>query len=195
MTEKELIRGVTSRERPAVAELVDTYRHRVIKTAYYFLGNMQDAEDLAQDVFLEVLASLNRFRQNAALSTWIYRITVNRSLNALKKKKRMQLVLRAGGLFGLGREDRDLVSQDDSNEENSLENRERRQLLEETVGSLPENQRTAFILCKYEELSYKEISEVMGVSVSSVESLMHRARLNLQKNLSGYFSEYNKKRS
>ena len=87
MTELELIKGVIARDREAISCLVETYQKRVIKTAYYFLGNMEDAEDVAQDVFIEILNSIGNFRQSSALSTWIYRITVNRSLNVVKKKQ------------------------------------------------------------------------------------------------------------
>jgi RNA polymerase sigma-70 factor, ECF subfamily len=194
MTEQELIRGVISQQRPAIVALVETYQERVIKTAYYFLGNMQDAEDLAQDVFLEVLSSIGKFRQNSALSTWIYRITVNRSLNSLKKKKRMQLVHQVGSYIGIEKWSRESLPEHLRDAETSLETEENRRLLELTIGSLPGNQRTAFILSKYEELSYKEIAKVMGLSLASIESLIHRAKMNLQKGLAVHFSEYSKRR-
>jgi RNA polymerase sigma factor (sigma-70 family) len=194
MTEQELIRGIISRERTAIVSLVETYQERVIKTAYYFLGNMQDAEDLAQDVFMEVLNSIDRFRQTSALSTWIYRITVNRSLNSLKKQKRMHLVQQLGNYIGIEKGSRESLQEQWRDEGSPMETEENRQLLDLTIGTLPENQRTAFILCKYEELSYKEIAEVMGLSLASVESLIHRAKLNLQKCLAAHFSEYSKRR-
>lgn len=193
MTEKELIEGVIARERTAVAFLVETYQKSIIKTAYYFLGNLEDAEDLAQDIFLEILNSMKKFRQNSALSTWIYRITVNSSLNALKKKKRGEFFHQMGNLFKA--DDGSNKKQFDAyvTAESSLDEEENRRLLNNAIGSLPENQRTAFVLNKYEELSCKEVSEVMGMSVSSVESLLHRAKMNLQKDLVKHFSEYSKK--
>jgi RNA polymerase sigma-70 factor (ECF subfamily) len=194
MTEQELIKGVISRERAAIAALVEIYQAQVIKTAYYFLGNMQDAEDLAQDVFLEVLNSVDKFRQTSALSTWIYRVTVNRSLNMLKKKKRMMLFQQVGSFIGMEKPSRGNLPVHSRGEDTPLETEENRKLLEVTIDALPENQRTAFILSKYEELSYKEIAEVMGLSLGSVESLIHRAKLNLQKCLASHFSEYSKRR-
>jgi RNA polymerase sigma factor (sigma-70 family) len=193
MTENELIRGVIARDRASVTCLVETYQKRVIKTAYYFLGNMDDAEDVAQEVFLEVFNSMNSFRQSSALSTWIYRITVNRSLNAVKRNKQRQIFTRVERLFGLESQYKMAFDNEPVQENNSMVDEETRKLLKATVAGLPENQRTVFILNKYEELSYKEISEVTGLSVSAVESLLHRAKTNLQKKLVSHFSEYQKK--
>ena len=186
MTEKEIIRGIIARDREALNNLVHTYQEKVIKTAYYYLGSMEDAEDLAQDIFLEIVSSIKKFRQSSSLSTWIYRITVNRSLNAVKKRKRKRELIRPENIMG------DVAAGVDDDPAGS---EERRKLLRASVSALPVNQRTAFILCKYEELSYKEIAEVMGTSLSSVESLIHRAKMNLRKSLAGYFEEYVKKRS
>lgn len=193
MTDKELIRGVIEREREAITCLVETYQRKVIKTAYYFLNNMEDAEDLAQDVFLEVVSSIGKFRQSSSLSTWIYRITVNRSLNAVRKNKRRQLVLGLGmSLSSIGIKENHQDKQVLGDHPMALE--ESRKLLNQAVNSLAENQRTAFILHKFEDLSYKEIAEVMDTSLSSVESLMHRARVNLQKRLAPHFLEYSKQK-
>jgi RNA polymerase sigma-70 factor (ECF subfamily) len=86
---------------------------------------------------------------------------------------------------GIKRDDNKLAAMDTRHEDN-----ENRKILDNAVNSLPENQKIAFILNKYEEMTYKEIAEIMDVSLSSVESLIHRAKLNLQKKLLNYFSEY-----
>ncbi len=192
MTESELIEGVIAKERKAITSLVESYRKKVIKTAYYFLGNMEDAEDLAQDVFLEIVNSIGKFRQSSSLSTWIYRITVNRSLNELKRIKRRQAFLRIENAIRMAGRDENKM-EGIATEDNPLAREENRKLLKNAIDSLPMNQRTAFILHKYEELSYKDIAEVMNTSLSSVESLMHRARKNLQKILAQHFNEYSKK--
>jgi RNA polymerase sigma-70 factor, ECF subfamily len=192
MTENELIRGVIERDRASVTCLVETYQKRVIKTAYYFLGNMDDAEDVAQEVFLEIFNSMKGFRQSSALSTWIYRITVNRSLNAVKRNKQRQIFTRIEKLFGIESQEKSAFANGSSIENNKVTDDETRKLLKESVSGLPENQRTVFILCKYEELSYKEISEVTGLSISSIESLLHRAKMNLRKKLVCHYSEYKK---
>lgn len=190
MTDNELISGVIAKDRASITCLVDTYQKRVIKTAYYFLGNMDDAEDVAQEVFLEILNSMQSFRRSSALSTWIYRITVNRSLNAVKRNKQRQIFTRIEKIFGLSNEEKNGLLTSTAVENNTITERETRKLLKETISMLPGKQRTVFILSKYEELSYKEITEVTGLSLSSVESLLHRAKMNLQKKLACHFSEY-----
>lgn len=190
MTDKELISGVIAKDRASITCLVDTYQKRVIKTAYYFLGNMDDAEDVAQEVFLEILNSMQSFRRSSALSTWIYRITVNRSLNAVKRNKQRQIFTRIEKIFGLSNDEKNGMLTSTVVENNTITDHETRKLLKETISRLPGNQRTVFILSKYEELSYKEITEVTGLSLSSVESLLHRAKMNLQKKLACHFSEY-----
>lgn len=193
MTENELISGIIERDRASVTFLVETYQKRVIKTAYYFLGNMADAEDVAQEVFLEVLNSMQRFRRSSALSTWIYRITVNRSLNAVKRNRQRKMFTRIERLFGIESRENSDFAEVPAHEKNYLADDETRKLLKESVSALPESQRTVFILSKYEELSYKEISEVTHLSISSIESLLHRAKANLRKKLVVHYSEYQKK--
>lgn len=187
MTERELIEGVIQHDRNAVALLVEQYQGKVIKTAYYYLGNMEDAEDLSQEIFVEILRSLPAFRGASSLSSWIYRIAVNRSLNELKRKKRRQLFVNIGQYFrnpdevGSKKDEAVTVAPDD------LEARENQKLLFDALEKLPHRQRTAFMLSKFEELPYREIAGVMNLSVSSVESLLHRAKINLQRLLVRHF--------
>ncbi len=191
MTDTDLIRGILRRDRHAFQQLVDTYQKQVVKTAYYFTGNMEDAEDLSQEIFLEIMDSAASFRHSAALSTWIYRITVNRSLNLIKRNKRRDIFQRLGNIFH-GPDEGRLSMAEASAYRSESENEENRKLLNSAVASLPENQRIAFVLCKYEELPYKEICEVMNLSLSSVESLIHRAKISLQNKLSAHFPEFKK---
>jgi RNA polymerase sigma-70 factor (ECF subfamily) len=193
MTDQELLQGIIDRDKTAVQYLVRRFHKQVIKTAYYFVHDMKDAEDLAQDVCIEILESARNFRGNASLNTWIYRITVNKSLNFIRKNKRT---------MGFSRIDTDSGRHNGSEQglpaepvfhDTKVEDDERRHLLEQSILSLPENQRTAFVLHKYDELPYKEIAEIMNTSLSSVESLIHRAKLGLQKRLMSQFSEYTPK--
>ena len=96
-------------------------------------------------------------------------------------------------MFGIAKQGKSILVHESAPDINSLAENETRKILKEIVSGLPVNQRTVFILSKYEEMSYKEISEVTELSVSSVESLLHRAKLNLQKRLVSHFSEYSKK--
>lgn len=193
MTDQELIEGLLTHDRTAIHTLVDKYQKKVIKTAYYFLQNMEDAEDLSQDIFIDILDSARRFRKTSTLSTWIYRITVNKSLNLVKKNRRKKIFHSLEDYFNKKPNDSGPTHNEPVLTTSPLEENERREILNNAIQSLPENQKIAFILCKYEELSYKEIAEIMNMSLSSVESLIHRAKLNLQKRLATHFSEYIKK--
>jgi RNA polymerase sigma-70 factor (ECF subfamily) len=194
MTDKELITGILNHDKPAIQYLVNKYHKQVIKTAFHFVQNMDDAEDLAQDVCIEILESAGAFKGASSLSTWIYRVTVNKSLNFVRKHKRKQLVKQFETFFRKenGRESATL--EEPAVHENSIDETERRQILENAINSLPENQKTAFILNKYDELSYKEITEIMNLSLASIESLLQRAKQNLQKKLIVQFSEYSNKK-
>jgi len=190
MTEQQLIDGLIVQNKDAIEYLVNNYQKKVIKTAYYFIANMEDAEDLSQEVFLEIFKSISRYKRNASLYTWIYRITVNKSLDHLRRQKKRNILQTVGSFLrvssdGTKRDDNTLTTVDTRNED-----KEKRKILDNAVDSLPENQKIAFILNKYEEMAYKEIAEIMNLSLSSVESLIHRAKLNLQKKLLNYFSEY-----
>lgn len=190
-----MIEGLIKHDRIAINSLVNIYQKKVIKTAFYFLQNMEDAEELSQDIFIDILDSSRRFRKAATLSTWIYRITVNRSLNLLKKNRRKNIFHSLEEYFINKTRDNepDPAFKGAEAEISRMEENERREILNKAVQSLPENQKIAFIFNKYEELSYKEISEIMNTSLSAVESLIHRAKLNLQQRLATHFSEYKKK--
>lgn len=180
MNEFELIQGLQKKDETAFKYLVETYQDRVFNTAIGIVQNTGDAEDVAQEVFIQVYRSIHNFKGESKLSTWLYRIATTRALDLLrsrKSKKRFGIMQR---LFG------------DNNEPVfelpefhhpgvSLEKKEEAARLFKAIRQLPENQKTAFTLHKLEDLSYKEVSEVMKTSVASVESLMHRAKLNLRK--------------
>jgi RNA polymerase sigma-70 factor (ECF subfamily) len=194
MTDQELITGILKRDKQVIQFLVSKYHKQVIKTAFHLLQNMDDAEDLAQDVCIEILESAESFKGASSLSTWIYRLTVNKSLNFIRKNKRKQLVKQFESFFRKGDDKADATIAEPSAYDRAFENTERRQILDSAINSLPEKQKTAFILSKYEELSYKEITEIMNLSLPSVESLLQRAKQNLQKKLIIQFSEYSYKK-
>ena len=191
MSEAEIINGLQQGDEKIFRELVDNYRQMVVNTCYGLLHNIEDAEDVAQDVFIEIFRSAENFRGESKISTWIYRIAVNRSLNFIRDNKRKKWFQPFDSLMST-KQNRlnDLRSKKSDNPDFNLENSERSAILHKAIDSLPENQKTAFTLNKYEDLSYKEISEVMEISLASVESLIHRAKKNLQKKL---YSCYKKK--
>ncbi len=181
MTELELIEGLKRGDESAFRKLVEQYQDLVYNTALGVVQNAADAEDVAQEVFIQIYRSIGTFKSEAKLSTWIYRITTTRALDLLrarKSKKRFGLLKRLWET----EEESPLDTIEDFNHPGvALERKEDAAKLFEAIGQLPENQKVAFVLHKLEGLSYQEISEIMGNTVPAVESLMHRARLNLKK--------------
>ena len=169
--------------------LVEQYQTRVVNTCYGFLKNRQDAEDTAQEVFVEVFRSIQDFRGDSQLSTWIYRIAVTKSLNVIRtmnRKKRIGFFRHAIGLEEVMDEAK---APDDSKPDKQLEGQERLELLLQSIGKLPENQRVALTLHRLEGFSHEEVAEILQTSVPSVESLIFRAKKNLEKHLFKHFSK------
>lgn len=182
MTDQELIAGIKNHNAQIFREFVDTYQVMVRNTCMGFVNNYEDTEDMAQEVFIEAFNSIEKFRGDAKLSTWLYRIAINKSLNFLRNnRKRRSKNLEAN-----------LNMQDESkyaNPEAGINKAENKAIIKTALHSLPTNQRIAFVLNKQENLSYKEIAEIMSASLSSVESLIHRAKLNLQKKLINFYKK------
>jgi RNA polymerase sigma factor (sigma-70 family) len=180
LTEQELLQGLRNGEEAAFKWLVDTHQDRVYNTAIGIVQNEQDAEDVAQEVFIQVFRSINSFKGESKLSTWIYRITTTRALDLLrsrKSKKRFGFLQRLLG----GDDEPEHEIPDFHHPGIALDQKENATRLFRAIKQLPDNQKTAFTLHKLEDLSYLEISEIMRTTVPAVESLMHRARQNLKK--------------
>jgi len=184
MSDTEIINQLKQGNEAAFRKLVDNYQKLVVNTCYGMVHNREDAEDIAQDVFVEVYRNVEHFRADARLSTWLYRIAVNRSLNHIRdNKKHKWFQSFENEVEAKNRQLMQVESSKSDHPEYEMENKQRAIILHEAINSLTENQKVAFTLNKYEELSYQEISEVMDMSVSSVESLLFRAKKNLQKKL------------
>lgn len=170
----------------AFREMVETWQDMVYNTALGIVQVPSDAEDIAQEVFVQVYQSVSSFKGDSKFSTWLYRITITKSLDHERRKKRKKRFAFVKSLFG---EDSEvLVHPPDFNHPGvQLDKKEDAAVLFEAIRELPRNQRIAFTLHKVEGLSYQEVSEVMKTSISSVESLMHRAKTNLRKNLENHY--------
>jgi len=178
-----------SGEREAYSELLLQYSGRVYNTALGLLQNREDAEDMTQEVFTEVFRSVSGFREQSKLSTWIYRITVTKSLELIRSRQRDK---RKGIILSLfGKEHLLNVTADEQfyHPGISLENKEMSAALFNAIRRLPLKQRTAFTLNKLENLSYSELADVMDISVSSVESLLFRAKQKLKELLGDYYEK------
>lgn len=162
--------------------IYNQYKVLVYNVALNYLQNTEDAEEITQDVFIQVYDSLGTFKNNSSLKTWIYRITINKSLNFIKLKTRKKYYFVFGKITKSENEVENI-----SNFEHPgilLENQEYSKYLFSVINTLPENQKTAFLLSKLDGLSNTEISAIMEISISSVESLVFRAKKNLKEKLS-----------
>ena len=188
MTETELLDGLMQKDQKAFRSLVEKYQDQVFRTSLALVKNVEDAEDITQDVFIEVYQSITKFRGDSLLSTWIYRVTINKSINLIRKNKRKDSFISFSDLFK-SKKDKEITVETPLSytATPSLENDEKSRILKKAILSLPENQRIAFTLHKIEELPHKEIARIMDSSVSSVESLIFRAKQTLQKKLIHYY--------
>ncbi len=175
------IQALKAGDQQAFRTLVDTYQQKVLNTALSMLQNQETAEDITQDVFVSVFKTILSFNEKSSVSTWIYRITVNKCLDHLRSAGRQK---KAGFLVQLFQkeEGKDLADQPDFIHPGVvLEKREQSKYLFKAINSLQENQKTAFILTHIEDLPQREVAEIMNISVKAVESLLQRAKANLRK--------------
>ena len=166
------------------------YHLLVYNVALNYAQNIEDAEEITQDVFLKVHESLSDFKENSSIKTWLYRITINQSLDFIKKKNSKKRFF----IFGK-KSQNEFELTNVSNFEHPgilLEQQEDAKVLFLVINTLPENQKTAFILSKVDGLSNPEVSEIMEISISAVESLIFRAKKELKEKLSNKFEEYRK---
>ncbi|MDD8027911.1 MAG: sigma-70 family RNA polymerase sigma factor, partial [Acidobacteriota bacterium] len=190
MTDEELLRRTASKDVEAFKILVHRLQGRVLGLCSRLLSHPQNAEDVAQDVFFQLFKSARTFRGDCSVSTWLYRIAVNRCRNFNRDNKKF------GSWGELGRELKteyesgpDFPAPGGDNPASAGPVNEARELVRRAVASLPEKQKAVLVLHKFDGRSYQEIAEIMGVSLASVASCLHRAKRNLQKELSPLFPE------
>ena len=180
---EDLMARIAEGDEDAFEILVNRHQISILNFIYRFVGNRAQAKDLAQEVFLRVWQSAKSYKPKARFTTWIYRITTNLCLNELKSSR-----LRKS--FSFHRSDQDneksmeeTYSNGSPSAEDLLLAKERSRQINEALQSLPENQRRALLLKRYDDLSYQEIAKLLGCSVSAVESLLVRAKRTLQEKL------------
>jgi RNA polymerase sigma-70 factor, ECF subfamily len=174
-------------DRAAFEQLVERNTRKVHALVYRFLGDPDAVQDITQEVFLRVYRTAQRYEPRAKFSTWLYRIVANLCFNVLRSRKRGRPV----SLDLTGADDgetyhRNLPDEKHAPPEASTDEQELSQKVSQAVEQLPENQKIAIILNKFESKSYEEISEILDCSTMAVKSLLSRARANLRDTLSRY---------
>lgn len=168
-------------EQDAFTELVDRNIGTVHALVYRFLREPSMVDDITQEVFLRVVRNAHRYRPTAKFSTWLYRITANLCFNVMRSRKKHRTLSLEPHLEGQSR--RELPDQASPRPHDRLAGEELQRHVAEAVRSLPDNQRIAILLNKYEDKSYQEIAEVLGTTTMAVKSLLSRARANLAERL------------
>jgi RNA polymerase sigma-70 factor (ECF subfamily) len=157
------------------------YGEKILNLAYRMTGREEAARDLTQDIFIKVYENMKTFRGESQVYTWIYRIATNHILNYLKKSRRRRwLSLMDKPLSDVLKEDQVEPgfwgSSGSPSPDRKLEKAEREKIIRSIVQTLPSKYRVPFVLHRYEDMSYKEIAEIMGLSLSALEARLHRAK-------------------
>jgi RNA polymerase sigma factor (sigma-70 family) len=188
LSEQNFIKELQKGNQSAFGQLLDTYQQKVFGTCISFIPNKEDAEDVSQEVFIVVFKSIHQFKENSKLSTWIYKIATNKCLEFIRKKNAKKRFSFMQTLLG------NEIPLDKTNyftEVNHpgilLENQEKSALIFKAIDTLTESQRIIFTLAKIDEKSYQEIVEITGKSLSSVESILFRAKKALQQKLENFY--------
>ncbi len=170
----KILESIAQGDRQAFEELYQLFSIKVHNTALSYLQNVEDAEEVTQDVFTTIYRKADQFQGNSSVNTWIYRIAVNSSLNFIKKRSR--------SLFSAFNSQ----TMDPPNFDHpgvQMENKESAALLFKAIDTLPNSQKTAFILSFVEELPRQEVADIMEISLKATESLLQRAKAGLREKL------------
>lgn len=173
---EQLLQG----DKRALELFVKENQNAVFRTCLAYVQNEHDAADLTQEVFIKAFEKLSQFKGDSKISTWLLRIAINISLNFLRDNKKRLLHADISELANM------------ADNKSSINNSEIKKILRKAIFQLSEEQRKVFILNNHLDMSYKEIAETTGLSVSSVESLLFRARKKLREILFAFYDDLNK---
>jgi len=185
--DRRLLHGIAQQDQGAFREFYDRHGDRVFNVALGFLRQQSDAEEVTQDVFVEVYRSAQRFRGDSSVGTWLHRITVRKSLDRIRHAKRKRRFATLTQSLGLGTGSEAAPQTDFEDPGVLLGRREDAALLSRLIDELPERQRTAFVLCFVQGLSRQEAADTMEVKLKALESLLQRAKSGLRAKLDPHF--------
>jgi RNA polymerase sigma factor (sigma-70 family) len=186
LTEEELILELRLKNEPAFRWLVNHYHNRVYNTVLNILQSTEDAEDAAQETFIQVYESIAKFKAECSLATWIYRIAVRKALDKIRKRKLRKSLHGILPWWMPGEKKKDEAGF--THPGILAENKEKATVLFKAMARLPDKQQLAFTLIKVQGMKYEEVCGIMQQSTKAVESLVSRARVNLQKELEHYYN-------
>jgi RNA polymerase sigma-70 factor (ECF subfamily) len=183
----ELMLRVKAGDMIAFEELVNKYKQQVIHVIHRSIRDFSEAEDLAQNVFVQVFKSAHRYEASAKFATWLFTIARNLCLNEVRRRSRHQAEsLDASQAVHEDQPVRQYEDVKNAAPPDAVLRTELEDKIDQALADLPENQRTAIVLCQQDELSYEEIAEVLGTTLSATKSLIHRGRETLKQRLKPY---------
>jgi RNA polymerase sigma factor (sigma-70 family) len=194
MEHLHLINDLAKGSESALREIYDIYKNIVFNTALSYLRDRSEAEEITQDVFIEVFDSAKKFEGKSSVRTWIYRITVNKCLDRLRYLKRKKRFAQVQSLFKPDSTalQYDIADDDFEHPGIAIDRQEHAKIFFKALQHLPQQQQTAFILSFMEELPRQEVADVMQISLKAVESLLQRAKANLRAALEKYYPDRRK---
>ena len=183
-TDEVLMKAVARKDRHALHELMRRHEARVRRLAYLYTGSDDAAAEIAQDVFFKVYTAAGSYSPQARFTTWLYRITANHCLNYIRGSRNNPLQQLAEPLDETGTKAGMAAP---GTQLSALENNEQALRVRQAVDSLPERQRLAILLLRFEDMSYRDTADALGCSVSALEALVHRGFETLKKQLSDVY--------
>lgn len=188
--ENEIIQKIIEGNENAFKLLVDQYQNMVVNICNSFLHNYDDSMDVAQEVFIKVYQNINKFRRDSSIKTWLYRIAVNKSLNFIRNKKKNTIFSSLDILFetedNKKKKNIEAIDTEKTSDEKIIDD-DNKSILLKAINTLPKKQKSVIVLNNYENLAYKEIAEIMEISISEVGVLINRAKKKLYKKIIHHF--------
>lgn len=179
-----LVKKTQDGDSDAFGELVLKYQKRIYDIAYSFTHNVEDAYDLSQEIFLKAFKAIDRFQDNSAFYTWLYRIAKNAGIDYIRRQKRKNL-MSFGDITAMNR----LCKEQPQNQPiHQVERDELNEQIKKSISKLPTRQKQVFVLKHYKELKLREIAETLGLSIGTVKAHHFNAVRRLRKNLSNYIT-------
>ncbi|MCA8910578.1 MAG: RNA polymerase sigma factor [Planctomycetes bacterium] len=187
--DNELMKRVAKGDDEAFRKLFERHHRLAYSVIYRQLGVQSVAEDLVQEAFMRVYRAAPKYEPTAKFSTWLYTVVTNLCLNYKRDKARDKLRLVSARPDDEGGNPLEQLAQSELPDHDSLDREERARVVREAIADLPDNQRMAIILSRYEDKSYEEVAEILGTTVAAVKSLTSRARTTLKEKLARFFEQ------
>lgn len=187
MDNKHIIEGIAQNHEPSFRALIEKYKRLVFSSAYRVVRNTPDAEDICQEVFLEVFKSIHKLKYEDNISGWLFKITKNKSISLLRKRNPAKAHTAEDIHCSIVQSKISINNSDHNTPAQELENAEANNVLFNAIDCLPSKQKKVLLMHKFEDYSQKEICDILDLSQASVESLIYRAKSNLRKSLFSYF--------